>query len=91
MGVTAVTAAEENTQNVQTLGEKRVRVSFNVSGDDYVSTLKLAGATNIDLINGAAAKPQWDDETTREFMRLKALAMTAAEESAMWAVKMATL
>lgn len=74
-----------------TLGEKRVRVSFNPSKKDYVNDVKVAAAALIDLINGAANKPKWDDETLNEWLRLKELAITAAEESAMWAVKAATI
>ena len=74
-----------------TLGEKRVRVAFNPSKEDYVNDIKVAAAALIDLIDRAANKPKWSDETLNEWRRLKALAVTAAEEAAMWAVKAATI
>lgn len=74
-----------------TLGEKRVRVVFNPSKQDYVNEIKVAAAVLIDLIDGAANKPEWSDETLKEWLRLKELALTAAEGSAMWAVKAATI
>ena len=62
-----------------TLGERRVRVEFNPGGDSAVARIKRAGAARIDAVNGAPGDP-----------RLKALAMTSAEESTMWGVKAAT-
>lgn len=76
---------------MSTLGEKRVRVDFNVSKDDYVSEIKQKAAELINLIDSAANKPEWNDETLKEWSRLKALALTAFEEGAMWAVKAATI
>lgn len=76
---------------MSTLGEKRVRVDFNVSKDDYVSEIKQKAAELINLIDSAANKPEWNDETLKEWFRLKALALTAFEEGAMWAVKAATI
>lgn len=74
-----------------TLGEKRVRVDFNVSDDTYIGQIKATGANFIDLVDRAANNPKWSDDTLKEWIRLKALAMTAAEEAAMWAVKAATI
>ena len=74
-----------------TLGEKRIRTSFNVSGDNYIDLLKTKSAELIDLVNEAAGKKDWDDATNGEFRRLKSLAQTAYEEAAMWAVKAATI
>ena len=74
-----------------TLGQKRVRTTFNPSNLDYVYKLKEKSAELIDLINGAAAKPEWDDETFGEWKRLKAIAMSAIEDGGMYAVKMATV
>jgi hypothetical protein len=68
-----------------TLGQRRVRVDFNPSGDPFVLSLNLAQADNIDVYErykNAANDP--------EEKRLWALAQTAAEEAAMWAVKAAT-
>ena len=76
---------------MSTLGEKRVRVDFNVSKDAYVSEIKQKAAELINLIDSAANKPEWNDETLKEWFRLKALALTAFEEGAMWAVKAATI
>lgn len=76
---------------IRTLGEKRTRIEFNPSNTDYVTELEQQSAKFIDMINEAAPNPEFEDETVREWLRLKALAMTAAEEAAMWAVKAATI
>lgn len=75
----------------KTLGEKRTRIEFNPSNEDYVFQLKAKGAELIDFINEAANKPSWDDETLGEWKRLKALAMTEIESGTSWAVKAATI
>lgn len=75
----------------KTLGQKRVRADFNVLGDEYIDRLKRLASLFIDEVDQAASNPAWSDETLREWMRLKALAMTAVEEGAMWAVKAATI
>mgnify|MGYP003418506558 CR=1 FL=1 len=75
----------------KTLGEKRVRTSFNPGDLDYIDQIKNEAAKLIDIINQAAANPKWDDETTKEWLRFKALSMTAFEEGAMWGVKAATI
>lgn len=74
-----------------TLGESRVRTSFNPSSDTTVDIIKQKSAEMINFIDGFAGKPDWTDEQYNEFKRLKNLAMTAIEESAMWAVKSVTL
>lgn len=77
-----------------TLGERRVKVSFNPSKDEqaiYVNRIKQQAAELIDLINDAAASPQFTDEDFGDWKRLKALAITAIEEGAMWGVKAATI
>lgn len=66
-----------------TIGEYRVGITFNPSGDDTVTKIKTAAAALIDLVDGMVA---YDSEVTR----LKALAMTHIEDAAMWAVKAAT-
>lgn len=66
-----------------TKGEYRVGISFNPSADPNVDAIKAQAAGLIDLIN---ALPSQDGEQGR----LKALAMSAIEEGAMWAVKAAT-
>ena len=62
-----------------TLGAERVRIDFNPSSDTAVDRIKRAGAVLIDAVNDKPGDP-----------RLKALAMTAAEEGAMWGVKAVT-
>ena len=75
----------------KTLGEARVRTTFNPANDSYVDQIKQKSAELIDLIDMAANKHDWDDRTLGEWKRLKSLAMTAIEEGAMWAVKAATI
>lgn len=79
---------------VRTLGEKRVRAlhkTLNDSEQDYLDQIKQKSVDLIDTVNNSACNPDWDDETVREYSRLKALSLTALEEAAMWAVKMATI
>lgn len=68
----------------RTLGEKRVRVDFNPSQEGIVFDIKRHSAAIIDLVEKIPS-------VTPEQGRLKALAMTAYEEAAMWAVKAATV
>jgi hypothetical protein len=63
-----------------TLGEKRVRMTFNPSGDSVVETIKKRSAELIDLCETIKDKDP----------RLAALAQTHYEDAAMWAVKCAT-
>ena len=87
-----------------TRGEYRVGINFNPSNDDKVAQIKQMAADLIDLID-TIQLPPWsdlgdqDDNHSRidlegvrrsEVSRLKALAMTAIEDGAMWAVKAAT-
>lgn len=71
-----------------TKGEYRVGINFNPSADDHVGQIKRMAADLIDLIDTIPS----DRETERgnERGRLKALAQTAIEDGAMWAVKAAT-
>jgi len=62
------------------LGEDRVRTSFNPSKNDMVEQLKQKSAELINLCETLKSKDE----------RLAALAQTAYEEAAMWAVKAAT-
>ena len=62
------------------LGELRVRVSFNPSQADLVSQIKQKSAELINLCEELKAKDG----------RLASFAQTAYEEAAMWAVKAAT-
>jgi len=68
------------TKPPQTVGETRVRVSFNVSASDVVAQIKQKSAELIDLCETMKAKDG----------RLASLAQTSYEEAAMWAVKAAT-
>jgi hypothetical protein len=63
-----------------TLGEKRVRVRFNIAGSGEVDHLKQWTAQLIDDCEKMKHKDP----------RLCALAQTAYEEAVMWAVKLAT-
>ena len=83
----------------KTIGEQRVRTDFNVSGNDAVTLIKEKSA---ELINLCQAMRNDEavavlDESKEAFharcgekLRLVALAQTAYEEAAMWAVKAAT-
>lgn len=62
------------------LGEDRVRITFNPSADGVVDVIKAKSA---ELINICETLKPLDG-------RLAALAQTAYEEAAMWAVKAAT-
>lgn len=72
--------AEENTTEELTLGGKRVRLSFNPNANQEVEEIKKQAANLIDFVE--MLKPRDP--------RLAALAQTAFEEGAMWAVKLAT-
>lgn len=66
--------------NETTIGEIRVRTSFNVSDNSDVDRIKNASAELINLVDSVKDRDP----------RLAALAMTAYEEAAMWAVKLVT-
>ena len=63
----------------QSVGAERVRLDSNPSSNSAAKSIKSAAVTLINAIHEAEGDP-----------RLKALAMTAAEESAMWGVKAVT-
>lgn len=63
----------------QTEGEYRVGIHFNPGGNPQVSEIKEAAAELIDMIEAYGRDP-----------RTTALAMTAIEDGAMWAVKSIT-
>lgn len=71
-------------EQTKTLGEKRVRTSFNPSDDSIVQNIKERIAEVINYVN--------DNVTAKdgEQGRLKSLALTELEAAAMWAVKAAT-
>jgi len=64
----------------QTIGQARVRASFNPGKESVVDQIKEQTAALIDLCETLKAKDP----------RLASLAQTAFEEAAMWAVKAAT-
>jgi hypothetical protein len=76
-----------------TKGEYRVGIAFNPSSVGIVDQIKRAAADLIDLIE-TVENPQPHNEASglraAEIGRLKALAQTAIEDGAMWAVKAAT-
>lgn len=83
----------------KTIGEQRVRTSFNVSGDSVVDQIKHKSAELIDLLQAMrydeASKtydqsPEAMKALSGEKFRLISLAQTTYEEAAMWAVKAAT-
>jgi len=82
---------------MKSIGENRVRIDFNVSKDSTVDEIKRRSADLINLVdnekeyNTTAVSPSVQVPTAHpEKMRLIALAQTAYEEAAMWAVKAAT-
>ena len=64
-----------------TVGEQRVRIEFNPSNNDLVSSIKQKTAELINLCEELKSKDG----------RLASLAQTSYEEAAMWAVKAATV
>jgi hypothetical protein len=66
------------------LGEDRVRITFNPANSDPVAELKQRAAELIDIVDGLKV------EGRPELNRLVALAQTCFEDGAMWAVKAAT-
>jgi hypothetical protein len=73
-----------------TKGEYRVGIKFNPSSDDMVGKIKRQAADLIDMIETLHASDPTDTLQCAEVLRLKALAQTAIEDGAMWAVKAAT-
>lgn len=69
-----------NEPQQKTIGEQRVRTSFNPSNDSLVDQIKQKSA---ELINMC-------EELKGKDARLASLAQTGYEEAAMWAVKAAT-
>jgi len=86
-------------------GKYRVGIDFNPSGNPTVNYIKLCAAELIDVVEAISLPPMalgkgTSDSNvevsrtgvthTNEVARLKALAQTAIEDGAMWAVKAAT-
>lgn len=69
-----------------TLGEQRVRRSFNPSGNNDVDRIKKLTADLIDFLE----EQRTSSRTTPEKARLLYLAQTVYEDAAMWAVKAVT-
>jgi hypothetical protein len=74
----------------QSKGDYRVGTDFNPSGNNHVDEIKVRASELIDYIEDEIATDTGDDELNGEVRRLKALAQTAIEEAAMWAVKAVT-
>ena len=85
----------------RTFGEKRVRTESNPTSFDHTDIIKQKSAELIDFLQnnliyenteGAANSFELEEIKNRnsEKKRLIALAQTAYEEAAMWAVKAAT-
>lgn len=75
----------------KTLGESRVRTSFNTSGSGVVDGIKVNSAALIDQCEYLLGpQPEGSPAHHPEKIRLVRLAQTAFEEAAMWAVKAAT-
>ena len=72
---------------VASLGEYRVGVDFNPSGSEQVNNIKERVA---DLIDDLEKVKTAHLNVSPEVSRLAALAQTAFEEGAMWAVKAIT-
>lgn len=67
-------------ESEKTIGEQRVRTSFNPAQDSMVDQIKQKSAELINLCEELKSKDG----------RLASLAQTSYEEAAMWAVKAAT-
>jgi hypothetical protein len=68
-----------------TFGEKAVGLSFNPSGDEYVTAVKRSYADIIDqmdILRTSTSDP--------EVKRLASIAITEAQTAQMWAVKALT-
>lgn len=81
----------------KSVGERRIRTDFNVSGIDMVTIIKKQAAELIDLLEAQrVALRTGDTHLLEEHLkataknRLISLAQTSIEEAAMWAVKAAT-
>ena len=70
----------------KTLGEKRVRVDFNVTESSLIQEIKQKTAELINLM----AFSEKTESTSPELARLMKLAQDHYEEAAMWAVKSVT-
>lgn len=79
------------TPDSPTEGERRVRTTFNASGANEITNIKQSFAQLIDSIHySILPNPHWNDATSNEFARNKAVCISAIEKAAMYAVKAAT-
>lgn len=87
-------------ENFKTLGEKRIRTSFNPSDNTAVDYIKQTTASVIDFLQATEndeVSVTYEKSTEQlqaqsgEKLRLISLAQTAYEEAAMWAVKALTI
>lgn len=83
-------AADREQTREQTLGDRRVRIDFNPSADPTVHEFNRRAGLLIDLCEKHKQRQEGEPVTSEE-ARLWALAQTAFEEGAMWAVKAATI
>lgn len=81
---------EEKTRELS-LGERRIRTDFNVKADSSVEYFKVETAKLIDSLENVKDNITPVTVSKSEKIRLIALAQTAYEEAAMWAVKAATI
>jgi hypothetical protein len=73
-----------------TIGEERVRISFNPSANSVVDQVKQKTAELIDMCQSIRPTSKDDSKRAGEINRLLSLAQTHYEDAAMWAVKAAT-
>ena len=74
----------------QTLGEYRIGINFNPSGNGTVHAIKQKTAELIDLLDRLSLVDTENVIVDGETVRLFGVAMTAYEEAAMWAIKAVT-
>lgn len=75
---------------MSTLGEKRLRVTFNPSKGELIQDIKQVTAELIDLLESQRLAEPKESPLNPERQRLISLAQTAYEEAGMWAVKAVT-
>lgn len=75
---------------METIGQKRIRVTFNPGQDQIVVDIKQATADLIDRLDDLRNAEAIKQNVSGEKLRLIALAQTSYEEAAMWAVKAVT-
>lgn len=73
-----------------TIGEQRVRTTFNPSANGAVDQIKQKSAELIDLCEKLRGPSEKGSTVPGETQRLISVAQAAYEEAAMWAVKAAT-